>query len=165
MAITLKHATVPKEQVQDVFANICHHLCIGHEVCEGLAPADLGVHMHAYLQLKERSRALDIYRLVRDKFRDQYHGLPEVWKLNECSFTEFKHKKENMDAIYWIRYCKKDGKYFEYGEPYDDSHELFYSHAYQHDEAADAEVRPASETEGGSPDDDTPPSQGVRYFV
>eukprot|EP00973_Karenia_brevis_P096298 12431465-Karenia_brevis.AAC.1 len=165
MAITLMHASAPQENLRHLFAPMCHYLCIGHEFCEGLPPVISGFHMHCYLQLKERRRVLDIYRLVRDSFRNQYYGLPEVWKLVQCSFRDPKDKRENMDAIYWIRQCKKDNKYFEYGKPYDDMHDISHGPTYQQDESTDAELRHASETEGGSQDNDTMDSQSVHYFV
>eukprot|EP00973_Karenia_brevis_P073162 10163482-Karenia_brevis.AAC.1 len=120
MAIMLKDTNISKEEVQDFFAPTCHHLCIGYDMSENLASKSCGTHVLAYLQLKERKRVLDIYRSLRDKFQGRYGGLPEAWKLQQCSFINKAEEKHNMDAIHWIRCCKKDPEYIEFGEPHDD---------------------------------------------
>eukprot|EP00973_Karenia_brevis_P070074 9741449-Karenia_brevis.AAC.1 len=116
IAITLKHTNTSKEELKELFAPTCHYLCVGNETCKKHSANTSGGHLHAYLHLKEQRRVLDIYRSVKDIFQGRYVGMPEVWKLQQCSFMKNKQEKQNMDAIHWIRSCKKDTEWLEYGE-------------------------------------------------
>eukprot|EP00973_Karenia_brevis_P058415 8134406-Karenia_brevis.AAC.1 len=69
IALTLKNASVSKEVVRDLFAPMCHFLCIGREMCEGGEPGKSSNDLHIYLQLRERQRLLDIHRLANKELR------------------------------------------------------------------------------------------------
>ena len=104
-AVTLKHTSVTKEELRDLFAPMCHYVRVGHELHVEQVPDRPDDHLHAYLQLSAQKRLGEVYKLVQENIDCRYYGRPDVRQL-----------AANTDAAKWSNYCKKDGDYTDHGE-------------------------------------------------
>ena len=105
IALTIKHTDVPKEELRDFLAPLCHYVRVGHELHQEHVPERPDDHLHAYLQLSAQKRLGEVYKLVQDKFDKRFYGRPDARQL-----------PSNTDAAKWNNYCKKGGDYIDHGE-------------------------------------------------
>ena len=105
VALTVKHTDVPKEELRDFLAPLCHYVRVGHELHQEHVPEKPDDHLHAYLQLSAQKRLGEVYKLVQDKFDKRFYGRPDARQL-----------PSNTDAAKWNNYCKKGGDYIDHGE-------------------------------------------------
>ena len=104
-ALTVKHTSVPKEELLGHLKAVCEYARVGHELHKEQIEGHPDDHLHAHLQLIKQTRLKQIYAGIEKAFSGRYYGRPDVRALDG-----------NVDRAKWNNYCKKDGDYVDHGE-------------------------------------------------